>query len=464
MTALSPGADPRAARPAEAAAADPAIPTFAELARVFLRIGLISFGGAAGQIALMHRVVVDEKRWLDEARFLHALNYCMLLPGPEAQQLATYVGWLTHGVRGGIAAGLLFVAPGAILMLGLSLLYVGGADAPLVEGLFFGVQAAVLAIVAQAVAKIARRGLGAPALKGMAVAAFAALLLLDLPFPLIVVAAGAMGAALSGLAPGALAIRPAAGAPAPAPHAPPPQDPPPQGRARAALVAAGWCLAAWWGPVALAALLLGGGHAVTQIGLFFSQVAILSFGGAYAVLGWVTQAAVGFGWVAPADMAAGLGLAETTPGPTILVNQFVAFLGALRADGSLWTGALGAAMATWTTFAPSFLFIFAGAPFVEDLRRNRRLSGALAGVTAAVVGVIAYVALWFALNTLFGQTGWAAFGPLRLPAPALATLDPAALGLAALGFVLTLRLKLGMAATVGALAALGAGLRLAGLG
>jgi chromate transporter len=429
-------------------------PGFGELVAAFLRIGLLSFGGAAGQIAMMHRIVVDEKRWLDETRYLHALNYCMLLPGPEAQQLATYIGWLTHGVRGGLAAGILFVLPGALLMLGLSLLYVLGAGVSLIEGAFFGVSAAVLAIVAQAVLKIAGRGLKSPLLKAMAVVAFLAILLLDLPFPVIVIGAGLAGAALAVLAPSALALSAAAAEP-PAPHAP--------GRARGALIAAAWCLAAWWAPIALAALTLGAGHVLVDIGLFFSKLAVLTFGGAYAVLAWVTQEAVQLGWVTPAEMVSGLGLAETTPGPTILVNQWVAFLGAMRgADGSLWLAALGAAMATWATFAPSFLFIFAGAPFVEDLRRDRRLSGALTGVTAAVVGVIAFVALWFALNTLFGESGYLRFGLLRLPTVELSTLDPVALALTALGFLMAFRLKLGVAASVGVLAALGAAIRLGG--
>lgn len=435
-------------------AAPVAHPDFGDLVLTFLRVGLLSFGGAAGQIAMMHRIVVDEKRWLDETRYLHALNYCMLLPGPEAQQLATYIGWLTHGVRGGLASGLLFVLPGAVLMLGLSLLYVLAGDVTFIEGAFFGVSAAVLAIVFQAVLKIAKRGLKSPLLKAMAVVAFLAILLIDLPFPVIVIASGLVGAALALLAPATVAVSTGPVEP-PAPHAP--------GRVRGALIAAGWCLAAWWAPIALAALTLGAGHVLVDIGLFFSKLAVLTFGGAYAVLAWVTQEAVQLGWVTPGEMVAGLGLAETTPGPTILVNQWVAFLGAMRgADGSLLMAALGAAMATWATFAPSFLFIFAGAPFVEDLRRDRRLAGALMGVTAAVVGVISFVALWFALNTLFGTAGYLRLGVLRLPTVDLATLDPAALALTALGFLMAFRLKLAVASMVGVLAALGAAIRLGG--
>jgi chromate transporter len=423
-------------------------PDFAELVATFARIGVLSFGGAAGQIAMMHRIVVEEKRWLDERRYLHALNYCMLLPGPEAQQLATYIGWLTHGVRGGVAAGVLFVLPGALLMVGLSLLYALGAGLTLVEGVFFGVKAAVLALVAQALMKIAARGLKTPPLYALAAAAFAAMALLDAPFPLIVLGAGAVGAAL-GLGGGAgdgAAVAPVSA----------------EAR-RGAFVAAGWCLLAWWAPIGLAALALGGGHALVEIGLFFSKLAALTFGGAYAVLAWLAQEAVTKGWVSPAEMIDGLGLAETTPGPTILVNQFVAFLAALRAPGGLdpWLGAtLGAAMATWATFAPSFLWIFAGAPFVEGLRRSRRLAGALAGVTAAVVGVIAFIALWFALNVLFGEVVEARMGPLRWWTVAPQSLDVAATALSAMAFVMVFRRRWGVTTTVGALAALGVAVRL----
>ncbi len=423
-------------------------PDFAELLATFGRIGVLSFGGAAGQIALMHRIVVEEKGWLDERRFLHALNYCMLLPGPEAQQLATYIGWLTHGVRGGIAAGVLFVLPGAALMLALSLLYVLGAGLALVEGVFFGVKAAVLALVAQALLKIAARGLKSPPLYALAAAAFAAILLLDAPFPLIVLGAGAVGAALG------LAAGPGDAAP------PPPVSP---AARRGALRAAGWCVVAWWAPIALAAAMLGAGHVVVEIGLFFSRLAVLTFGGAYAVLAWLAQEAVASGWVTGPQMIDGLGLAETTPGPTILVNQFVAFLAALRAPGTLdpWLAATaGAAMATWATFAPSFLWIFAGAPFVEGLRRSRPLAGALAGVTAAVVGVIGYIALWFGLNVLFAQVAEVRMGPLRWWSVALDSLDLAAATLAALAFALVFGLRWGVMPTVGALAALGVASRL----
>ena len=429
-------------------ASQPCAPSFSELARTFARIGVLSFGGAAGQIAMMHRIVVEEKGWLDERRYLHALNYCMLLPGPEAQQLATYIGWATHGVRGGVTAGVLFVLPGAALMLGLSLLYVAGAGTVLVEGVFLGVKAAVVALVAQALLRIAGRGLRAPALRALAAAAFAAILLLDAPFPLIVLGAAVAGAAL-GLGGPPAGDGAVAGVGAAA--------------RRGAFIAALWCLAAWWAPIAVAALLLGGGHVVVEIGLFFSKLAVLAFGGAYAVLAWLAQAAVANGWVTGPEMIDGLGLAETTPGPTILVNQFVAFLAALRAPGALdpWLSAtLGAAMATWATFAPSFLWIFAGAPFVEALRRSRRLAGALAGVTAAVVGVIGFVALWFAMNVLFAEVVQVSAGPFRWWSVAPGSLDPAAAALVAAAMLLVFRLRRGVTATVAMVAATGVTMRL----
>ena len=419
-------------------------PRFRDLARTFAQIGVMSFGGAAGQIALMHRVVVEEKRWLDEARFVHALNYCMMLPGPEAHQLATYIGWLTHGVRGGLAAGLLFVAPGAAVMLALSWLYVLGAGLAWLDGAFLGVKAAVAAIVAQAVIHIAGRGLRDRRMLWLAAAAFAAITLLAAPFPLIVLAAGLIGAAL------------ARGDAA--------QSEPPPVRAHGTLRTTLLCLAAWGAPVALAALTLGPGHVLVEIGLFFSQLAVLTFGGAYAVLGWLAQAGVARGWVTAAEMIDGLGLADTTPGPTILVNQFIAFLAASRDAGGMapmLAATLGALMATWTTFAPSFLWIFAGAPYAEGLRRDARLAGALGGVTAAVVGVIAYVALWFGLHVLFAEVGAAQWGPLRLFTVAPASLDGAAAALTALALALSFGLGWGVTRVVGVLAALGVALELA---
>jgi chromate transporter len=431
-------------------------PTFGELVRAFLFVGFLSFGGAAGQIAMMHKLIVEEKRWLDETRYLHALNYCMLLPGPEAQQLATYIGWLTHGVKGGLVAGLLFVLPGAILMLGLSLLYFYGTGLSAVDGLFFGIKAAVLAIVVHALQKIAKRGLKTRPLYALAVVAFLAILFLDLPFPLIIIGAGVLGAILAHVAPAAIGVKTDAA----------PAAPVPPGRVRGAFIAAFWCLIAWWLPVGLAVLALGGGHVLVEIGLFFSKLAVITFGGAYAVLAYLAQAGVDMGWVSAREMIDGLGLAETTPGPTILVNQFVAFLGALRAAdplGPLAAAVLGSAMATWVTFAPSFLWIFAGAPFVETLRRNRALAGALMGITAAVVGVIGYITLWFALHVLFGEVTEGHWGVLRTISVTWSSLDWRAAALTAIAFGLMFGLHRGILTTVGILAVLGLALKLSGL-
>jgi chromate transporter len=427
-------------------AAPPAIP-FAEALAVWIKVGLFSFGGAAGQIAMLHTIIVDEKKWLDEKRFLHALNYCTLLPGPEAQQLATYIGWLLHGVRGGLVAGLLFVVPGALVVLGLTMLYVAAKGVPLVEGIFFGIKAAVLVIVVQALLKMAKRVGHTPLLYGLMVASFLAILVLKVPYPAIVA-----GAALAG----ALFVHPkieSFAAPAAAP-----------GRLGRTLgTIAVWSLV-WWAPVVIAALALGQGHVLTEIGLFFSKLAVVTFGGAYALLVWLAQAAVEQKqWLTAPEMADGLGLAETTPGPTILVTQFVGFLAAYRLPqpfSPMVAGILGALMTTWVTFAPSFLWIFAGAPYVEDLRANRRLAGALQGITAAVIGVIAYLAVWFGLHVLFGQVGEASFGPLHLPTIDLRRLDGWATGLAIAAFILAFRFKIGMIAIVGIMAALGVAVKL----
>jgi len=423
---------------------------FSEALAVWLKVGFLSFGGAAGQIAMLHTIVVEEKKWLDEKRFLHALNYCTLLPGPEAQQLATYIGWLLHGVRGGLTAGLLFVLPGALIVLALSMLYVTARGLPVVDGIFFGIKAAVLVIVVQAVIKMAKRVGDSAALKLVMAGSFLAILLLQAPYPLVVLAAALTGAVI--------APPPSAGAPLPAPSA---------GRwPRLARDLAVWG-AVWWAPVALVALALGGDHILTQLGLFFSKLAVLTFGGAYALLVWLAQAAVEQkGWLSAAEMADGLGLAETKPGPTILVTQFVGFLAAYRLPApfdAMTAGIIGAALTTWVTFAPSFLFIFAGAPFVEDLRHNRRLAGALTGITAAVVGVILYLALWFGLHVFFGQVGSLSFGPIRVPTVTLAALDWKTAVLAAIAFLLAFRLKVGLITLIAMMAALGVAVKL-GLG
>lgn len=384
-------------------------PTLAEATKVWTRIAALSFGGPAGQIAVMHRILVDERRWLGDNRFLHALNFCMMLPGPEATQLATYIGWLMHGVRGALIAGGLFLLPGALAMLALSIIYVTWGEVGVVEGLFFGLKAAVLAIVVEAVFRIGSRALKSRALVAIAAAAFVGIAALGLPFPLIVAAAAIAGwtghragiPGLSGTAPGS------EGADGPDNTAIGSRPAPSRRGATLAGIAA---LVLWLTPVALLAL-FARGSTLTDIGVFFSQLAIVTFGGAYAVLAYVGQEAVQhFGWLTPSEMLDGLGLAETTPGPLILVTQFVGFIAAFR-DGGMASAIAGAALTTWVTFVPSFAFIFLGAPWIERLRSNRDLSSALAGVTAAAVGVILNLGLWFGWHFIFpeGQIDpWAA--------------------------------------------------------
>jgi chromate transporter len=391
-------------------------PSFGEAFKVWLEIGCINFGGPAAQIALMHRVVVDEKKWVDEARFLHALNFCMLLPGPEAHKLATYLGWLLHGVRGGLAAGILFVLPGAFVMLGLSLLYALGRGISIVDGALFGIKAAVLVIVIEALIRIGKRALKTSVLLGLAAAAFVGIFFLALPFPLIVAAAALIGYLVARQSPSQLGIA------VKAESVPPPTE----GRWWQFAIASIVGLLVWWAPIGLAALIFGPHHVLVSIGMFFSKLAVVSFGGAYAILAYMAQQAVEtYGWMTAPEMVDGLGLAETTPGPLILVTQFVGFLAAFREAAPfspITAGVLGAAMTTWVTFVPPMLWIFAGAPFIERLRSNRQLSGALAAITAAVVGIILNLSVWFALHVLFGNVEerhfafmrWFAFDPLAL--------------------------------------------------
>ena len=387
-------------------------PTFREAARVWTRVALLSFGGPAGQIAVIHRIVVHEKRWVDEPRFLHALSYCMLLPGPEAQQLATYFGWLLHGTRGALVAGILFILPGVLTILALSYLYVIVGNTPVVAGLFFGLKPAVLAVVLVALGRIARRALvGAPAV-ALAALGFIALYGFQLPFPFVVAGAGILG----------LLLNRSPGGSQGAPIAP--------GVPRPSLVRmAGTILLAvliWWIPPALVLLAVGADHVLATEARFFSKVAVVTFGGAYAVLAYVAQQAVEvYRWLTPAEMLDGLGLAESTPGPLIMVLQFVGFLGAYRYPGSLdpmLAGLAGSLITTWVTFVPSFGFILAGAPWVEYFAANRRLKAALTGIMAAVVGVVLNLSVWFGLHTLFGETRTAEAGPLRLLVPDAATI------------------------------------------
>lgn len=422
--------------------------TFAEALRVWLKIGCLGFGGPAGQIALMHRVIVDEKKWVDEARYLHALNFCMLLPGPEAQKLATYVGWLLHGVRGGLAAGILFVLPGALVMLAVSLLYVLGSGVPVVDGALFGIKAAVLVIVLEALIRIGRRALKTALLYSIAALAFIGIFFLDLPFPAIVIASALLGFFFI------------ENESTQQPRAPLP------GRWRQFRIAILAGLAVWWAPVALAVALLGTEHIFADIGIFFSKLATVSFGGAYALLSYLAQEAVEtYHWMSAPEMVDGLGLAETLPGPLIKVTQFVGFLGAWRDPGPLSPlagGVLGAALTTWVTFAVPMLLIFAGAPFVEQLRTNKRLSGALTAVTAAVVGVILNLTLWFALHVLFAEVQETRLGPLRWYAFDPLALDLKTGALALLAAFLAFGLKRGLIELIGIMAALGIGLRLMG--
>ncbi len=413
-------------------------PSFAEALRVWFRIGWLSFGGPAGQIALLHREVVEERRWISDARFLHALNFCTLLPGPEAQQLATYLGWLMHGVRGGLAAGLLFILPGALVMLALSAIYVGFGEVPLIAALFFGLKCAVLVIVVEALLRVARRALQGAVAWALAVAAFAALFLFGLPFPVVVLGAALIGLAMPAAFAGGGHGRPQDGPPAllDALLAAEPDRIVRLGGAarRAGLIA----LALWVWPVAL---LMNAGGLYGDLAWFFSKMAIVTFGGAYAVLAYVAQEAVEhYRWLSADQMLAGLGLAETTPGPLILVLQFVGYLAA---------GVPGALLVVWVTFAPCFAWIFLGAPYVERLHDVARLKGALAAVTAAVVGVIANLALWFGLRVLFGVILEVPVGPMRLEVPVVASLDPLALLLALLAAVALFRMKLGVVRTLG---------------
>lgn len=408
--------------------------TFTDLLRVFTRVGLLSFGGPAGQIALMHRELVEDRAWIGEDDFLHALNFCHLLPGPEAQQLATWIGWRLHGWRGGLAAGLLFVIPGALIILALSVLYGVAANLNWVEALFLGVKAAVLAIVVQALLRIAGRALDTKLKRVLAIAAFVGLFLFDLPFPLIVLGSGLIGMAVAAKRPDLLALKTGKVA----------EVPPERPWLSTVLSVAVWG-AVWAAPMVLIAVTLGQDHVLWEIGAFFSQLAIVTFGGAYAVLAYMAQEAVqGFGWLQPGEMADGLGLAETTPGPLILVTQFVGYLAAFRAPepfSPLLAGLLGAGLTTWVTFAPCFMWIFAFAPWIDRLGNAVRLKGGLAAVTAAVVGVIANLTAWFALHVLFGEVGQRQFGPLRLYWPDPASLDWRAALLAALASGLAFGLK-----------------------
>jgi chromate transporter len=436
--------------------------------KAWFLISLQTFGGPAGQIAVMQRTLVDERRWIGERRFLHALSYCMLLPGPEAQQLAIYTGWLLNGGLGGLIAGVLFVLPGLVAMLGLSWLYVAHGDTTLVEGLFLGLAPAVVAIVLQAVVRIGSRALRHRILVALAVAAFLALAVLGVPFPVVVLGAGAIGWLLGRIRPEVMAAPPAKAAE----HETAPLVPDdalhharPSARRNLTILGAGLVL--WVAPVVLAVVLASGGDSVfVDQGVFFGGMALVTFGGAYAVLSYVAQAAVEtYGWLSAGEMVRGLALAETTPGPLIMVVQFVAFLGAYRSPGSLdpWVAAVLASLLTvWVTFVPCFLFIFLGAPYVERLRGSAPLSAALTGVMAAVVGVIANLALYFAVHTLFSRTTTLEAGPFSLLAPVWSSYVWESLAITVVALVLVLWLRWSVFRTLGICAALGLALTLLG--
>lgn len=443
--------------------------SFSEAFRVWLRVALLSFGGPAGQIAVMHRILVDERKWISDARFLHALNYCTLLPGPEAQQLATYVGWLMHKTRGGLMAGGLFILPGVIAIMALSYIYAAYGNVGIVAALFFGLKAAVLAIVIEAVVRVGRRALKNNLMVALAAISFIAIFFFNVPFPVIVLLAGLIGFAgvkvgrseFAGGGHGGASggvIDSLLGNEVPE-HAKPTL-------ARALKAATIW-LALWLIPVALLLMYLGDGNVFSQIAVFFSKMAMVTFGGAYAVLAYVAQQAVEhYHWVQPGEMLDGLGMAETTPGPLIMVLQFVGFMAAFRDPGSLspmLAGTLGGLLATWVTFTPCFLWIFVGAPFIEAVRGNRALAGALSAITAAVVGVILNLSVWFAIHTLFARTLPVRAYGLSFDAPVLASVNPWALALSVAAALAIFRVKAGMLQTLAACSAAGIALHVFGV-
>lgn len=429
---------------------------------VWVKVAIYSFGGPAGQIAVMHKLLVEEKRWVSENRFLHALNYTMLLPGPEAQQLAIYLGWLLHQTKGGLMAGTLFVLPGFVSILLLSILYAGFQEITFVQALFYGLKPAVLAVVVEAVLRIGRRSLKNGVMVAIAVLAFIGIFFLNLPFPLIILAAGLTGYIGGKLwrekfdvikqrkadteADGSYVITDAIA-----------QSQRPSTPYAIQVIAIGLLL--WSLPLLIAWPLLGRSHVFVQEGIFFSKVAVVTFGGAYAVLAYIAQQAVEvFGWMQPKEMLDGLGMAETTPGPLIQVVQFVGFMGAYRNPAPfspMWAGVIGSVVTTWVTYVPCFIWIFLGAPFIEYWRNNKALTTALSGITAAVVGVVLNLAVWFALHTLFAQVDERQFGPVRLFVPLWQTVDPAAVAIAVLASLALFRFHVSMLLTLAGSALLG---------
>jgi chromate transporter len=425
-------------------------PTFKEALKVWIKIAAYSFGGPAGQISVMHKLLVEEKKWISEKRFLHAMNYCMLLPGPEAQQLATYTGWLLHKTKGGLTAGLLFILPGFVSILVLSILYAAYYDVAIVQAIFFGIKPAVLAIVIGAVIKIGKKSLKNALMYSIAIVSFIAIFFFNIPFPLIILFAGITGAILTKLF-----------------YA---QSPNSENKIdltieedevelytekpnffRALKKVSFWVIV-WFVPIVIVFLIFGKDSVFVQESLFFSKAALVTFGGAYSVLAYIAQKAVeDYGWLQPGEMLDGIGMAETTPGPLIQVVQFVAFMGAFRLAGDMnpmWAGLFASVLITWVTFAPCFLFVFVGAPYIEYLRGNKYLTDALNGVTAAVTGVILNLGIWFSINTLFKVVNEENFGWLRLILPDLSSIDYASVGITVLSFFIYFVLKWDMLKTI----------------
>lgn len=435
-------------------------PTFSEAVKVWLRVALYSFGGPAGQIAVMHKYIVEEKKWLGENRFLHALNYCMLLPGPEAQQLATYIGWLLHKTRGGIVAGALFVLPGFLSILVLSIIYALWKDVAFVQAIFYGIKPAVLAIVVGAVIKIGKKALKNELMYSIAILAFLAIFFFKIDFPIIVITAGLIGFLGGKIRPEKfLVIKGHADVKGSEEGLIDRLIQPVKPVFSKTLITALTWLALWLIPVALLMIFLGPDHIFTQESLLFSKSAVVTFGGAYSVLAYISQKAVEtYGWLQPGEMLDGLGMAETTPGPLIQVLQFVGFMGAFRNAGDLdplLAGVIASVLVTWVTYIPSFLFIFTGAPYIEQLRGNKNLTAALSCITAAVVGVVLNLGVWFSLHTLFGKVGEWRMGRLHIPVPEWVTVDPGSVFITMAALFVYFGLKWDMLKTLGVSALLG---------
>ncbi len=422
--------------------------TYAEACRVWLQIAALSFGGPTAQIAVMHRILVDEKRWISEQRFLHALNYCMLLPGPEAQQLAVYIGWLLHRVKGGLTAGILFILPGCVSILGLSIVYAVYQQTTTLQAVFFGLKSAIIAIVIEAVLRISKKALQNNVMILLAGLAFVAMFFFKIPFPLVIIAAGLIGWIGGRFSEQHFfVLKPQTKFATETTVIPPADrnvdDPYYRPSAWRALRVGVICLVLWFTPLLVCWQTFGADSVYVQEGVFFSKMAVVTFGGAYSVLAYVAQQAVEvYGWVTPPEMLDGLGLAETTPGPLIMVVQFVGFLGAYRHPAPLspiWGGVVASLLTTWVTFVPCFLYIFVGAPYIESLRNNKSLSTALSSITAAVVGVVLNLAVWLSLKTLFREVHDITWGPLHVLAPTWSSLNVSALVITLAACVMTFK-------------------------